>query len=1703
MQHGSVLLHANYDSKAGELLCVVALSHADQSAKCHVPCIDGSLSLGRTELKVWIPVSRGLDDDRAPIPTSCSLTCDAITAQADAVLCARLCGSATTEAPRSTSSELMYVATSESLHASSVLVVRLVEALPDEIALFIRTIELKLCLPSSSNDTQSDDASDMICALSNVSLRAFDPRTHLLGARANATDSSLNEERKVSFELSKLRLGLELPRRELAPLLELDALKVDLEAKLTASSELPSAADDDALETPMMISCSARLSGETRGLSIAISSELEPWVSQAHVVLTEHQRHKNDSSAPADSLSIDLNEPHPLWSCAAVEFEIQAKVLQTHALLQALENSCVVLPSGVPSLLLTAEEINVFAHPFVSEQTLGVRSKADIQCSRLKILSCARDESAKTCFISLDFTRVFIEPMPLMNANQSAADVEMEAEWLEVKWTPQAMHAIGGMLELGVFVASAFLREPPGDVVDWDADAKTHVQPLKTIDDVCADKLADSEIVAFRCTVKRTLVLFAYAIDEQRHVDYVTVESFTMSVEETTGRFRIAVHQTKVYYVESDADRSVASSTFANQRPPRRTTSTFASMRAGARAAVGSVGKRSRHPQRYQGADDRAESSSKTAALPPYFTVQTFALEETKLPRCPKTVVDIFVDAVHGDWDIATQLRVTELVRQITFASWEMLYAIRRGYAVHCTSPTSRYNRLDGINPPMDDAVERDRCANLLARLVSASGDTLNRLYATNVHLSARFASDTHMQLHLGVFSGDDLPELWMFRAISVQLNALELLAIDTVRVRHTVEKRRDYVFGEFEAMLGLRVAACSRDTGVHARRDGMLVDVDGIRARVSAQVSLLDHMARIDASVAPFFPALETTMAKYWRPQHDVFFQYFLRAPAVPGRPQLWLSISNLTCECLDTPLESWLERMYPLWLEELQEHELRAQVLDDQVLALKLTNADVLCDDDALDEMKALLVEKNAKIYVQKARKLHATYAQSRDSDAAASGVLLRLQIGHISADVAFESDERETLRRMRALDEASETVVSVFARSNREFAHYAPVLDVLEGIKLSVDVEDVAVQVRSFATPLFLCSAIRLAGDVVVAASTGPTHDNDSTVPRLSLLAGLRTFVDLSVSVVAPVAFFSPSYAYTLDEVAGLAQSLLPLMLFDVDKALETPLWDIGRRLIHGNVHVTMQDAAVRLLGSPTSFSVSDYLEVALGRLELAYAFEKTTVSLQRLTAKIDPGSLSNIVEFSNVTLEVWTKWTSGDDRASSVHFGFPLEYRAVDSDGRVTDRVYLDTWASRVLTLEQWRASQVALSPRHPLKHYEATGLSVFVRGTVCPWSASTTGADVSTIKRTKHEVATRTAIVLYTKHIEWLIRFASLYATLPRYPFPRRRRQRLQLQRSSTTSQSPQPSLFRIVKALVVEEFTVVGLDLAVYHSEKNPIGIRAFVNDHVAISGAILTATHELFQALLQAKKATKPRRLTVLCNGQMWVVHDATVAVQDIQVRVCTHTSGSRGELLVSVKHMTLKVGGGSEIAPTHDDSVKRLTALVLEPVAGARTASGAKSADDTRVRTKKNILEHFAIAQHNPYCFRDSDADPRDDESASSPAELEKSDERRYQASFVEEVRRLGFLMGLSAREARVLVTISAVEALVDIAENWIQIATVCLPELFGSNNGDDRGHGGAEEKLIGVQDGSYRMCSARDADERPHPCVRCLHTHMCVQT
>ncbi|KAL3667437.1 hypothetical protein V7S43_007662 [Phytophthora oleae] len=1609
IQHASVFVNAIFDPIARELSFTIVFSRI-QLTQLTVQGLGITAALGRTEIIVRVPVCHSLEDLRAPIPSAYSVAIALIQVNFDLehLLQAVLAQKQQKQSPGTPdiSSEINIDGTVESSIAQILSVLRLAELCPSDFRFEIHVLKVNM----------ADEVSP--CCLGSVCALGLNGFTVILSGDVDHDSETTNKvdadypvvARKADLALGPLAIRLNEvgDTTVVSPMVKLDGLKLNAEGTLSADVANSSSFDElneSDVKQPSLYFRST-ISGGSRGLEVMISKRIEPWVASCCIL---YDRAPASIQGNNSIEEINRTEERSATDICEVELDVHFKMLKTAITLISLDRTCDVLPKGVPSIGLSLGEISVYAHPFMNEDHLGVRAKADLQCSRLKASYFTSNDLVRYPFLSLDFARVFISPVATMMQSEVPAEVEMEAEWVEVKWAPEVLHAIGGAIELGIFTAASFLHESRrtaseckgmSSSLGWKAAATLKVPPMRQMVDVARDSISSDEVIIFRCVAKRICAIFPYVYNGQRRVECVTVDTLAVSSEGTTDRLRITIMDARAFPSQRGAgEMSLIPAKSARIQAPFHRKS-FTS-------------RTSRNHRKESSAPKPGAALGQDSA---FLVADCFSLEENQVVGSTQTVVDLFVSGVQLEWDVTTQLRVMELIRRITFSSWEMIYRARSAYAIHCTTPESIYNRVHGLNPPLDDIDECLRYENLFPHLVSASGDKLHRLHATNLSVNAKLGDQVDVRLSVGVFAGDDLPEVWLFEDISINVNAFEMAVVGSVRVRHTLNKQNDYVFGEFEDMLRKRLLACGRPTDAldPTLADGIIVEINKCHVRTSCDFPLLSYAEAIQTTLEPFKEQLASAVSSFWRPQQELFYQFFLRTPIASHQQDLWLRLEDVGFECLGNPLESWLERMYPVWIEELAEQELRAHMLNDHVATLKLTNADLLCDG-SYKEMKTLLTEKNARLYIQKVKKLaHETLSGD-------TGALINVRVGNIDVDVSFEEDISASWASIQGLDEASEVLKDAFkTQYGHELAHFTPSCLLFMGIWMKTTVTDLTVRMRRFPTPLLTCDGLSVEGQVFVTA-----YSSGCAVP-VDLLAALRCFMDLSIDVTSPVLYFNPGYLYALNELSGLALGFLPLAVFDVDKRFQTSLVDIVRRLIHGKIDVTVKDAGIRLLCTTTSFDSADFLEANVHRVRVAYSCGSIDIEVTRVAAKIEPGSLSHVAELSHLKLQVWLKWDCLGNPA--LHYLYPIEFVGAEITGALREHFIL-------------RPPDLEVS--NPLQVYQATKLSVFISGRICPVGPENGDSNDGWSKR---DMAARTAVVLYSKSVEWLIGFGRIYQKIPQYPLSRRR------ENAEVKLTLPSTDILSILEGVTLEEFDLIGLDVALYASEKHPVGLRAFIDDKISCSGAFLKSSHEVFGD--GGSDTNAVRRLSLTIDDSTWIVHDVNVDARDIQVRVCTPESGSRGEALVSLKHVALIVGGGTERAPTHDNGLMKLhSPPPMKRMMNSPSFSfpqSSKGAGVVKERSKQSILDYFHIPHENPFSFRESDSDT-EGEIDVREAEAVESEVEELQNLVLDEFRRAGFLLGLLSKEVRVTVTMVALESLVDIADTWVRVVVTSLPELF----------------------------------------------------
>ena len=275
----------------------------------------------------------------------------------------------------------------------------------------------------------------------------------------------------------------------------------------------------------------------------------------------------------------------------------------------------------------------------------------------------------------------------------------------------------------------------------------------------------------------------------------------------------------------------------------------------------------------------------------------------------------------------------------------------------------------------------------MLPHQISASGDKLHRLCITNVNVVATFGGSdkkekaTVLHIQIDEFGSTDLPECWHLTNCTLYLSTeyntgsdnndligqTPLLKCSSIKVHHTISQRPDYVFGEWEAMMRVRQAACDLEENLNLPVTGHVVTVQGTTIFFDPSLDLVPNINTVFLDLSVMLQHVTRHLPLYWRPNSDHFFTLFTPLPIREQQenPSVWLTLEKVTFTMGNHKMESWLERMYPLWYDELSQQDLRRQILLRQRMtsSCKASNLSILLESDTLN---SLLQAKNARVYI-----------------------------------------------------------------------------------------------------------------------------------------------------------------------------------------------------------------------------------------------------------------------------------------------------------------------------------------------------------------------------------------------------------------------------------------------------------------------------------------------------------------------------------------------------------------------------------------------------------------------------------------------------------------------------------------------------------------------------------------------------------------
>ena len=602
-----------------------------------------------------------------------------------------------------------------------------------------------------------------------------------------------------------------------------------------------------------------------------------------------------------------------------------------------------------------------------------------------------------------------------------------------------------------------------------------------------------------------------------------------------------------------------------------------------------------------------------------FLHVGAFALEAFN-----DRIIELCLANVHARWTPAAQLRIFKLAREVTYSVWDTLLSYR------CLKHADR-NPGIVLNPPLDDVAYLNDFEANFRNLLASSGDKLHRLYAHNLHLEAsvRGSLEEEVDVRVARLDSPDLPNHWKIHDTTMSICGHPTVWVDSLSLQRTLDASPTRVVGAALQELRARrfVVAEARGyeqgfvAGIGAAgsigHEGFVVNLEGVSVRVGAQFDIGDVVSDQMVEVQALMNSLMQLPGR-WIPDSPSFRRLFKSAttyehilfgePVGPEQaPEAWVHARDLCFSLADDPKEAWLERAYPLWLEDLYLRNLRLEQLHRRIAAVKSTHPTAEADAIAASLKSAHEVD-NARIYIERANRRclklsdHESHLFGHASDHSSSSSSSKLHVSvdsvHMHLVIPKSEEDANDPDRAGACRRGRDLICSLDAAPPPEDALH----DLFALAAFDLTGTDMRVAVRQFALPIFAARALRLHGTALASrTATTPEFSVTSQVwvdPHLPLQFVRRYFelpriyVNLMGHVEGPRAAYSPAYEFGLEELASTVGTLYPssMTLDPRERRCGLRWWDAARRLLTMSLDVTADGMELSLVPSFNSFGTN---------------------------------------------------------------------------------------------------------------------------------------------------------------------------------------------------------------------------------------------------------------------------------------------------------------------------------------------------------------------------------------------------------------------------------------------------------------------------------------------------------------------------------
>ncbi|OQS07364.1 hypothetical protein THRCLA_00623 [Thraustotheca clavata] len=582
------------------------------------------------------------------------------------------------------------------------------------------------------------------------------------------------------------------------------------------------------------------------------------------------------------------------------------------------------------------------------------------------------------------------------------------------------------------------------------------------------------------------------------------------------------------------------------------------------------------------------------------------------------------------------------------------------------------------------------------------------------------------------------------------------------------------------------------------------------------------------------------------------------------------------------------------------------------------------------------------------------------------------IHLKIGSVSGTIHLDGDETSAIRKLRELDEATSSIQEALRLSSNHCGCFRPSFDALIAPKLDLKVDALSLELRG-STPISI-QQLNVQGDTIIALLTIPRDMNS----LINVKLGPKYDVQINVLQKDPKIYFD--LVVTLQQASiNYAPRINPILMELVQDFQRILAVFIPESIAYWDTIRAFFHGKCQVDLQDTTVRLlglnQDYIQLNIQKVLLEYKYQEFGIHVSKLRCKIEPLGFGNILDLYQLKCCIRLDWNA----LSKNHYLMPREFTYLDEFHHVQKHVLMP------ISIDKFASKSLSLS------------------------------ITCSVYTSEKKEMP---FILLYGKSVEWLLHFYLHYARA--FSLPSRTRH------SHAVQKVPLNMILNHIEFLALESIDFAGLDIALYYSDQSPLGCRWSFRD-VFLSCAI---TKKDIKTLAESLEAHMMKILPKI------VLHDVVFCLGEMHWRVCTLSTGSRGEAFVDLGQVYIDMDRTqhSPMTPTIEKQRKKIAQLLCTSEVKPKTPVGPTQ--------QKSIMEFFEIKGDEHLLKNRTSSIQETKEETKQDIEFEKTP--------ITEVH-LDCLLCVLFNEPRVFSTLETIETLIGIGDEWFTFFHDLLPDLF----------------------------------------------------